>query len=277
MDGLADAIGTTAAATATPAAAIATATTPAAGAAGATSGATASATSGATTVAASAAAAAELARLVERLPFWNDLTEPEKEWVLRTAQLRTYGKGQAIHSGSRECLGMITVVSGSVRTYLVSEEGREVTLFRLHKGDPCILSASCVITQIDFETLMVAERDCRLLIVGSRVVARLAEQNIHFRCFMYELMMEHFSDVVWTMQEILFKGFDRRLAAFLVEEFRRTGSHEIGMTQEEIARQTSSAREVVTRMLKRFAAEGLIEYRRGSVTLKDMAGLRSML
>ncbi len=67
-------------------------------------------------------------------------------------------RGRLIHDGGSECLGLVLVLSGELRTYLLSDEGREVTLFRLYAGDLCVLSASCVISQITFDTQMTAQR-----------------------------------------------------------------------------------------------------------------------
>ena len=154
---------------------------------------------------------------------------------------------------------MLFVLSGEIRTYLLSEEGREVTLFRLYPGELCVLSASCVISQITFDTQMTAGMDTEVLIIPANVIAALKEQNLHVRCFLYELATKRFSDVMWAMQQIMFKGLDRRLAEFLLAEAERTGSDTIRMTHEQIAQHISSAREAVARMLKSFSEDGLVE------------------
>ena len=151
---------------------------------------------------------------------------------------------------------MFFVLSGEIRTYLFSEEGREVTLFRLYSSDLCVLSASCVISQITFETQMIAQQNTKVLIIPVDVIVALREKNIHFRCFLYELATKRFSDVMWAMQQILFKGLDRRLAGFLLAEAEHTDSNVIHMTHEQIAQHISSAREAVARMFKHFAEDG---------------------
>ena len=110
---------------------------------------------------------------------------------------------------------------------------------------------------------------------GSGVFRRLTEENVSIRCFLYEMAAERFSEVLWIMQQILFMGFDRRLALFLLEAGRREGP-QLRLTHEQIARDLGSAREVVTRMLRRFSQEGLVELGRGSVTVKDPEGLRRL-
>ena len=214
---------------------------------------------------------------LKRLPYWGNLTEKEKLQIRDHAVIQNFAKGQLIHGCGNYCLGMILVLKGTVRTYILSEEGREVTLFRLYQNDSCVLSADCVIFQVTFETQMTAEEDTQLLVIPSGFFGKLTEQNIYVRCFMYEILTERFSAVMWSMQKILFEGYDRRLASFLVGEYERTGTPTIKMTHEQIAQNTSSAREVVARMLKRFSADGLVEMRRGEILLKDLDGLKKLL
>ena len=127
-----------------------------------------------------------------QLPFWSSLTERERETVQRSAVTRRYEKGALIHDGGSECLGLVLVLSGEIRTYLLSDEGREVTLFRLYAGDLCVLSASCVISQITFDTQMTAQRDTEVLIIPANIVAMLKEQNLAVRCCLYELATHGF-------------------------------------------------------------------------------------
>ncbi len=215
-----------------------------------------------------------------RLPFWASLSEEEKQTVRAAALRRRFRAGSYLHGNSGEgesCFGMILLLSGEVRAFILSEEGREITLFRLKEGDTCVLSASCVITQIRFETLMTVSRDAELLVVPTGTFGKLSEENIYVRCFLYEMATERFSQVMWVLQDILFSRFDRRLASYLLSEYRRTGSAEIHMTQQEIARNVNSAREVVARMLKQFAADGLVENRRGVILLKNPAALEELV
>ena len=214
--------------------------------------------------------------ILNKLPFWTSLTEQEKEILRKSAVIRRYEKGSFIHSSDRDCLGMLFILSGEIRTYILSDEGREITLFRLYPNDLCVLSASCVISQISFDTQMIARQDTEVLIIPPNITALLKEQNISVRCFLYEQATERFSEVMWAMQQILFKGLDQRLAAFLVEECDRTNSNTVRMTHEQIARNISSAREAVARMLKQFTQDGLVELKRGEIIIKDTDGLKRL-
>lgn len=214
--------------------------------------------------------------ILNKLPFWTSLTEQEKEILRKSAVIRRYEKGSFIHSSDRDCLGMLFIISGEIRTYILSDEGREITLFRLYPNDLCVLSASCVISQISFDTQMTARQDTEVLIIPPNITALLKEQNISVRCFLYEQATKRFSEVIWAMQQILFKGLDQRLAAFLVEECERTNSNAVRMTHEQIARSISSAREAVARMLKQFTQDGLVELKRGEIIIKDTDGLKRL-
>ena len=163
-----------------------------------------------------------------------------------------------------------------MRAYLLSEEGREVTLFRLAPGDVCVLSASCVIRQITFDLHIAAERACELLVLPAEAFERLEGSCEAVRSFVHARTAERFSAAMEAVQRLLFERFDRRLAGFLLAESEKNGAREVRMTHEELARQLSSAREVVARTLKRFADAGLVELRRGAVRLTDPARLRAL-
>lgn len=227
-------------------------------------------------MAAAATAATKMESVLERLPFWKLLTDSEKELVRQNAVIRLYKKGTRVYSSERECLGMLFVMQGEMRTYLLSEEGREVTLFRIYPNDLCVLSASCVISQISFDTQMSAQKDTEALIIPPNIVLLLKEKNLSVRCFLYELATKRFSDVMWAMQQILFKRLDQRLALFLMQESQRLGTDTIHMTHEQIAQQISSAREAVARMLKQFSEDGLVELKRGAIRLLDQKGMKAL-
>lgn len=215
-------------------------------------------------------------QILETLPFWPRLSKEECDLLHRSCNLRHFKKNTVIHGFEEECLGMIRVVSGMLRVAIISEEGREITLLRVSAGEYCVLSASCMIHQITFNTQITTEDDTNLLVVNTAAFKWLTERNIYARCFMYELFTEHFSEVMWTMEQILFMGYDKRLALFLAEEWERTGSQKLHMTHEQIARNTGSAREVVSRMLRRFAEDGIVSISRGNIFLKDPKKLKKL-
>lgn len=210
-------------------------------------------------------------------PFWEHLSPDEKEKLLNNTTLVSYKKGENIHSGSDDCVGILLVKHGQLRTYLLSEDGRDVTLYRLFSGEVCILSASCVLDAITFDVFIDAEEDTELLIISASIFRELSNKNIYVKCFGYEVATNRFSDVMWAMQQILFMRVDKRLAIFLYDEIAKNNSNEVNLTHAEIARYMGSAREVVTRLLKYFANEGIVSLSRGGVKILDKKKLKSLL
>lgn len=215
--------------------------------------------------------------LSRTLPFWKQLTNVQKELLISNARTMHYKKGQSLLAEQNECLGLLFIKSGILRTYITSEEGREITLYRLEDQDICILSAACVLKTIDFDVFIDAETDSDVIQIGSPIYSRVMAENVYVELFSYKLATERFSDVMWAMQQILFISFDKRLAAFLLEETDRCKCDSIRMTHEQIAKYTGSAREVVSRMLKYFSEEGYITLARGGITIIDKKGLKAIL
>ena len=208
-----------------------------------------------------------------QLPYWQDLTDEEKHLVRDNAYIRHFEQGEILYGKCSFCLGMFRVLCGQVRAYILSSEGREITLFHLPVGDNCILSASCVLSQLSFESHLMAEQPTDVLVVPAEIFGRLCDSNVLVRCFSYELATKRFSTVMFVMQQILFYRMDKRIASFLIQKMQITGKTEIFITQEELAKQVNSAREVVARILKKFAAEELVKNKRGIITILQPDGL----
>ncbi len=212
----------------------------------------------------------------EIFPFWNKLDDEAKNTICDYTAYVHYGKGDAIHSGDGECTGAVIVKSGCIRVYIMSDEGREITLYRLFPGDMCLLSASCVIQTITFDVFVNAEEDSDCYVLNGNKFAELSEQYQDVKIFALELAVERFSNVMWVMQQILFMSMDRRLAIFLCDESAQTGSDTIRLTNEQIAKYIGSAREVVSRVLKYFAADGIAERIKEGVKIIDKQKLRKL-
>lgn len=211
----------------------------------------------------------------EILPFWNDISKAEQDFICQNSYALTYPKGTSVHSGN-ECSGVIFVRSGCLRLYMMSEDGKDITLYRLHKGDMCMLSASCVLKSITFDVFVSAEEESECYVISGSAFAEASNRCPNIKIFALETAVSRFSDVMWVMQQILFMSMDKRLAIFLTDEAARTGSDTVLMTQEQIARYIGSAREVVSRMLKYFSSEGIVEVSRKGVKILDKSRLRKL-
>lgn len=219
----------------------------------------------------------ELKYIAKHISFWDKLSFEEKNLFINNAAKVTYGKGENLHSTDNECLGLLLIKSGELRTYILSEDGREVTLFRLSEGDSCVLSASCILNSITFDVLIDAECETEAILLNIGTFSRLTQENIYVENFAYKNAVDRFSDVMWAVEQILFMSFDKRLATFLLDEMVKTKSSEINLTHEQIAKYMGSAREVVSRMLKKFEQHGIIKLSRGSIEIIDKSKLKELL
>ena len=210
------------------------------------------------------------------LPFWPRLTGSQQELILRQAQLRRIPKDEIVHNGKEDCVGLLLVIEGQLRVFTLSEEGRELTLYRLFPWDMCLFSASCLLKGIDFHVIVQAQQPSLVLHIPPDTYRQLMEESLPVSLYTNELMATHFSDVMWQMDQILNKKMDSRLAALLLEESALAGSDSVSSTHEKLARHLGSAREVVSRLLQYFASEGLIRLGRGSILLLNRPALERL-
>jgi CRP/FNR family transcriptional regulator len=153
----------------------------------------------------------------EILPFWDKLSTQEQTLILSNVTSVRYKQGENIHSGENDCVGILLIKSGALRTYILSEDGREITLYRLAQGDVCVLSASCILKSITFDVYIDAEHDSEVLLINSSIFQQICNNNVYAENFSYKIVVDRFSDVMWAMQQMLFMSFDKRLAIFLLE------------------------------------------------------------
>lgn len=207
-------------------------------------------------------------------PFWDKLTPAQQERLCAATHPARYGKGENVH-GMGGCTGVLVVETGCLRGYLLSEEGREITLFRAFPGEVCILSAPCALRTFSLDVMIDAEEDSSLLVIDGPEFAAVARENLYAENFALSSAAGRLSDAVWVMQQILFMRFDQRLAVFLLEESEKNGPV-LKLTHDQIARYMGSAREVVSRMLRYFTSEGLVRVSRGTVEILDPKKLRKL-
>lgn len=209
-------------------------------------------------------------------PIWNKLTPEHKERLTSAAELLKAKAGTNVHNGSLDCLGLLLIRSGQLRVYTLSSEGREITLYRLFDHDICLFSASCVMPNIQFEVIIDAEKDCEMWVLPSCLFKDLMEESAVVANYANQLISSRFSEVMWLMEQIMWKSFDKRLASFLLEESSLEGSTSLKITHEKIANHMGTAREVVTRMLRYFQGEGMVKLTRGTVELIDEDRLEAL-
>ena len=209
-------------------------------------------------------------------PVWDKLTPAQQDMILGALATRKVSKGGIAHNGNLECTGLLVVKSGQLRAYILSEEGREITIYRMFDMDICVLSASCIIHSMQFEIILEAEKDTELWIIPPTVYKQLMEQSAPIANYTNELMASHFSDVMWLMEQIMWKSMDKRVAAFLLAECAIEDTNTLKITHEVIANHLGTHREVVTRMLRYFQTEGLLTLSRGTIEITDPVKLEAL-
>jgi CRP/FNR family transcriptional regulator len=202
-------------------------------------------------------------------PIWDKLNSNQQERIRSVSDLKTFKSGTLLHDGSPDCLGMLLVRSGQLRAYLLSDEGREVTICRFFEMDICLFSASCVMPNMQFNIFIEAEKDSEVWIIPACLYQNLMDESIAVSNYSHNLITNHFSELMWLMEQIMWKSFDKRLAAFLLEESAVENTPSLKITHEKIANHMGTAREVVTRMLRYFQSEGMVTLTRGTVDIAD--------
>lgn len=208
-------------------------------------------------------------------PFWKDLSETDRQLLCENSFSVRFESQQAVHDNTR-CTGLFIVKTGRLRIYILSEEGKEITLYRLSPGQMCMLSASCVLSAITFDVYVDAEEPTECYQITPQAFQDLSERIPAVKIFALETAVTRFSDVMWIMQQLVFMSMDKRLAIFLLDEMGSTGNDTVTLTHEQIARHLGTAREVVSRVLKLMAADGVLEVARKGIRITDKKKLQKI-
>ena len=212
----------------------------------------------------------------ETFPVWDKLSTQQQDQILNSLLFRAVKKGTVLHNGDADCTGLLLVKSGQLRAYILSDEGREITIYRLFDRDLCLFSASCMMRSVQFDVTIQAEKDTELWIIPADVYQSVMEASAPVSNYTNELMASRFSEVMWLMEQILWKSMDKRVAAFLLEESAIEETGELKITHETIANHLGTHREVVTRMLRYFQGEGMVRLSRGMVVILSEEKLRQL-
>ncbi len=210
------------------------------------------------------------------LPVFKKLPQEQQDILTNASQIRKFQKGEFLHNGSNYCTGLILVLSGQIRVFTISGDGREITMYRLFERDLCLFSAPCMINSIQFDITISAEKDTEVLIIPTDIYKSVMEVSAPLANYTNEVMASRFSEVMLLIDQIMWKSFDKRLADFLLNEANIEGTNILKITHEEIGNHMGNSREVVTRMLKYFQNEGMVKLSRGTITVTDIDKLEKI-
>ena len=212
----------------------------------------------------------------EYFPIWNRMSDEHRNRIMQVIDLKKIKQGTVVHDGSPDCLGMLLVKSGQLRAYLLNEEGREITICRFFEMDVCLFTAACVMPNMQFDIFIEAEKDTEIWIIPACLYKNLMDESLVVANYAHDLITNHFSELMWLMEQIMWRSFDKRLAKFLLEESALEESDSLKITHEKIANHMGTAREVVTRMLRYFQSEDMIRLTRGTVDIRDKKRLTKL-
>lgn len=212
----------------------------------------------------------------EYFPIWDKLTPGQQKDISGSIGSRMVKKGEVLYGGGADCTGLLLVKSGQLRAFILSDEGREITVYRLFDRDMCLFSASCILRSIQFDVTITAEKDTELWIISADVYKKIMEESAAAANYTNEIMATRFSEVMWLLEQVMWKSMDKRVAAFLLEEAAIEDNDRLSITHESIANHLGTHREVVTRMLRYFQREGMVSLTRGSVEITDRAKLEEL-
>lgn len=209
-------------------------------------------------------------------PAWDKLTPAQQIHISESLVSRSVKKGTIIHNGNNECTGLLLVRSGQLRAYILSDEGREITIYRLFDMDICLFSASCMMRSIQFDITIEAEKDTTFWIIPADTYKHIMKESASVANYTNEIMAGRFSEVMWLIEQIMWKSMDKRVSSFLLEEVSIEGTKQLKITHETIANHLGTHREVITRMLRYFQNEGMVKLSRGSVEILDEKKLEQL-
>ena len=210
----------------------------------------------------------------DNLPFFNDLSEVELKDLISASYIQNYNKGELVHSKHSTCTGIVLVLNGQLRSFMSSNSGKEITLFRLFERDICMLSSSCVYQNLTYDINLHAEKDCTVIIIDSKFFKELSNKNISIQKFLLTLTQDKLSEIMWVLEQVVFFNLDNRLASFLINQYYLNDSININMTHDAIANNLGSAREVISRMLKKFENDQIVEVSRGNIKIVNLEKLK---
>ncbi|MEG0339136.1 MAG: Crp/Fnr family transcriptional regulator [Oscillospiraceae bacterium] len=211
------------------------------------------------------------------LPFWSKLTQNEQQLLIDTLQIHKYDRGTILYHDGSECAGVEIIKSGRARVYISSKDGKEITLYRILANEVCMMSAACMIKNINFGISIETEADSEIAIIPRNIYQKLNDENMFVKNFTLEMVAEKFSDVIWLLEQFVFSNMGQRLSCELISQSELCESKILNITHEKIAVDLGTAREVVTRLLKQFQTDNLVSLSRGKIEILDDTALLKMI
>lgn len=218
--------------------------------------------------------------MTESKPHWQNLLagiakNPDSKLaqILESARTITLPAQQPVFHPGSPCQQYLLLTEGRVCVYLTAENGREVTLYHVQPGHSCVLTTSCLLGQASYPAAAVTETEVTALVIDSATFQNALDNCAEFRRFVFANLSHRLAEVMRRMEEVTFGDIDQRLAALLLTFSNDSGQRLLNVTHQALAMELGTAREVVSRHLKRFEARGWLQLSRGAIELADKAEL----
>ena len=213
-------------------------------------------------------------------PWWSafpalkGIQDPEWRALMARAQEVTLPPGTSVFHSGDACHSFLFVLEGSVRVEKIAENGREIVLYRVGRGETCLLTTTCLIAREQYPAEGITETEVRAVAVPDNVFHKALAVSPEFRAFVFASFGSRLTDLMLLVEAVTFGRGDARLARRLLES--ATSSDEVVATHQELAAELGTAREVVSRFLKEFERRGLVQLARGRILIADRAGLEAL-
>ena len=209
----------------------------------------------------------------ERLPVIEKASASFQQDFFDNAVIVNIPKGHAIASEGSACGQLAIVLSGDVRVYKLGDSGREITLYRIRSGDSCVLTASCIMSDLPFPAIAESESDVQAVVLPATKVRDWLTESKAWCQFVFALISKRLAEVISVLEEVTFLHMDERIAAYLIALAGKGVEHHV--THHQIAADLGTTREVVSRILKAFEVKNYIEMARGYIKINNLDALRN--
>lgn len=211
---------------------------------------------------------------IDRFPGLSQLEPAVREILRRKSQVMTVPRGTVIFGPGTTPQNLLLLLDGSVRVQQVSENGREIVLYRVLAGESCVMTTTCLLAYEDYSAEGVAETDVQAVAIPRDVFDDLISKSVNFRTFIFTAYSKRITDLFLVIEEIAFRRLDIRLAQKLLELAR--GQSHIKTTHQQLAAELGTAREVVSRQLQEFHRRGWVAQARGDIEILDASSIAGL-
>ena len=201
-----------------------------------------------------------------RFPSLAALDPAARDALLHQSRVIHLPAGETVYAPGQEPQHLILVISGTVRVQQTSAAGREIVLYRVHAGESCVMTTTCLLSHAAYTAEAVTESAATAVAIPRALIDRLLAESPVFRSFVFESYAQRITELFAVIEDIAFGRMDLRLTQRL-NELAKDGI--VHATHAQLAAELGTAREVVSRLLSEFQRRGLISTSRGAVTILD--------